>query len=260
MEDNQEILDTMIMAYRIAEDKNVLLPINVCFDGFYLSHMSERVEIPTQEQVDEFLPKYVPEHIILDPQRPMAVDPLTNGNLLTEYRLKHMMGQQNALKLLEELDKVYGEKFGRSYGGAVEEYRCDDADYVIVTMGSMTGVAKDRVDKARADGKKVGLLKMRMVRPFPCDRVAKVLSGKRAFGVVDRNVSFGWNTGIIYEEICASMNRAASFVPNVPFIAGLGGEDITATHIDYAIDKIIAQDGKTGKHDTVWLNREVMGL
>ena len=127
-------------------------------------------------------------------------------------------------------------------------------------MGSMTGVAKDRVDKARADGKKVGLLKMRMVRPFPCDRVAKVLSGKRAFGVVDRNVSFGWNTGIIYEEICASMNRAASFVPNVPFIAGLGGEDITATHIDYAIDKIIAQDGKTGKHDTVWLNREVMGL
>ena len=260
VEDNQEILDTMIMAYRIAEDKNVLLPINVCFDGFYLSHMSERVEIPTQEQVDEFLPKYVPEHIILDPRRPMAVDPLTNGNLLTEYRLKHMMGQQNALKLLEELDKVYGEKFGRSYGGAVEEYRCDDADYVIVTMGSMTGVAKDRVDKARADGKKVGLLKMRMVRPFPCDRVTKVLSGKRAFGVVDRNVSFGWNTGIIYEEICASMNRAASFVPNVPFIAGLGGEDITATHIDYAIDKIIAQDGKTGKHDTVWLNREVMGL
>ena len=78
--------------------------------------------------------------------------------------------------------------------------------------------------------------------------------------MVDRNVSFGWNTGIIYEEICASMNRAASFVPNVPFIAGLGGEDITATHIDYAIDKIIAQDGKTGKHDTVWLNREVMGL
>lgn len=156
VEDNQEILDTMIMAYRIAEDKNVLLPINVCFDGFYLSHMSERVEIPTQEQVDEFLPKYVPEHIILDPRRPMAVDPLTNGNLLTEYRLKHMMGQQNALKLLEELDKVYGEKFGRSYGGAVEEYRCDDADYVIVTMGSMTGVAKDRVDKARADGKEGG--------------------------------------------------------------------------------------------------------
>lgn len=257
VEDNQEILDTMIMAYRLAEDKNVLLPINVCFDGFYLSHMSERVEIPEQDKVDQFLPKYVPEHIILDPQRPMAVDPLTNGNLLTEYRLKHMMAQQNALKLIGELDKVYGEKFGRSYGGAVEEYRCDDADYVIVTLGSMTGVAKDCVDKARAAGKKVGLLKMRMVRPFPSERVAKVLAGKRAYGVVDRNVSFGWNTGIIYEEICASMNRAGAYVPNIPFIAGLGGEDITAEHINYAIDKIIAQDGKAEKHDTVWLNREV---
>ena len=187
----------------------------------------------------------------------MAVDPLTNGNLLTEYRLKHMMAQQNALKLIEELDKVYGEKFGRSYGGAVEEYRCDDADYVIVTLGSMTGVAKDCVDKARAEGKKVGLLKMRMVRPFPSERVAKVLAGKRVYGVVDRNVSFGWNTGIIYEEICASMNRAGAYVPNIPFIAGLGGDDITAEHINYAIDKIIAQDGKAEKHDTVWLNREV---
>ena len=121
----------------------------------------------------------------------------------------------------------------------------------------MTGVAKDCVDKARAEGKKVGLLKMRMVRPFPSERVAKVLAGKRVYGVVDRNVSFGWNTGIIYEEICASMNRAGAYVPNIPFIAGLGGEDITAEHINYAIDKIIAQDGKAEKHDTVWLNREV---
>ena len=121
----------------------------------------------------------------------------------------------------------------------------------------MTGVAKDCVDKARAEGKKVGLLKMRMVRPFPSERVAKALAGKRAYGVVDRNVSFGWDTGIIYEEICASMNRAGAYVPNIPFIAGLGGEDITAEHINYAIDKIIAQDGKAEKHDTVWLNREV---
>ena len=96
-----------------------------------------------------------------------------------------------------------------------------------------------------------------MARPFPSERVAKVLAGKRVYGVVDRNVSFGWNTGIIYEEICASMNRAGAYVPNIPFIAGLGGEDITAEHINYAIDKIIAQDGKAEKHDTVWLNREV---
>lgn len=257
VEDNQEILDTVIMAYRLAEDKNVLLPINVCFDGFYLSHMSERVEIPEQADVDAFLPKYHPEHIILDPLRPMAVDPLTNGNLLCEYRYKHMQAQQNALKLIEELDQEFGKRFGRSYGGAVEEYRCDDADYVIVAMGSMVGVAKDCVDKARDAGKKVGLLKIRMVRPFPSDRVAAVLKGKKAYGVIDRNVSFGWNTGIIYEEVCASMNRANAFAPNIPFIAGLGGEDITAMHIDYAIEKVIAYEGCTEKHETVWLNREV---
>lgn len=259
VEDNQEILDTLIMAYRIAEDKNVLLPINVCFDGFYLSHMSERVEIPEQEAVDRFLPKYVPEHILLDPLRPMAVDPLTNGNLLTEYRLKHMLAQQNALGLIEEVDREFGERFGRSYGGAIEEYRCEDAEYVLVAMGSMVGVAKDRVDRAREEGNKVGLLKMRMVRPFPADRVAAVLKGKRAFGVIDRNVSFGWNTGIIYEEVCASMNRANAFVPNIPFIAGLGGEDITAAHMDYAIKLVMDQAGNAEKHDTVWLNREVTG-
>ncbi|MCI9488100.1 MAG: phenylglyoxylate dehydrogenase [Lachnospiraceae bacterium] len=259
VEDNQEILDTLIMAYRIAEDKKVLLPINVCFDGFYLSHMSERVEIPDQESVDAFLPAYAPEHIILDPRRPMAVDPLTNGYLLTEYRLKHMMAQQNALKLLEAVDEEFGERFGRSYGGAVEEYRCEDADYVMVTMGSMTGVAKDCVDEARRAGKKVGLLKIRMVRPFPAERVARVLMGRKAFGVIDRNVSFGWNTGIIYEEVCASMNRAAAFVPNIPFIAGLGGEDITAEHIRYAIDEVMNHAEDSVKQDTVWLNREDKG-
>ena len=260
VEDNQEILDTLILAYRLAEDKNVLLPINVCFDGFYLSHMSERVEIPDQSDVDAFLPKYHPDHILLDPQRPMAVDPLTNGNLLTEYRYKHMQAQQNALRLMEQLDREFAARFGRSYGGAVEEYRCDDADYVIVTMGSMTGVSKDCVDKAREQGKKVGLLKIRMVRPFPSERVAAVLKGKKAFGVIDRNVSFGWNTGIIYEEVCASMNRAAAFVPNVPFIAGLGGEDITAEHIDFAIDRVLAADGDASRHETVWLNCELREL
>ena len=259
VEDNQEILDTLIMAYRIAEDKNVLLPINVCFDGFYLSHMSERVEIPEQAQVDDFLPKYVPEHIILDPSRPMAVDPLTNGYLLTEYRLKHMLAQQNALKLLESLDGEFKERFGRNYGGAVEEYLCEDADYILGTMGSMTGVSKDCVDAAREAGKKIGLLKIRMVRPFPSDRVAAVLKGRKAYGVIDRNVSFGWNTGIIYEEICASMNRAGQFVPNIPFIAGLGGEDITAAHIDYAIDEIINHAADAVKNATVWLNREDKG-
>ena len=258
-ENNQEALDLALMAYAVAEDPAVRTPVMVNLDGFVLTHTYELLHTVDQDKVDAYIP-YQQFANRMDLDNPKATC-ITAGPLYNmEFRYQQHQAMLNAVEKIKAADKAFGETFGRSYGGAVEEYRCDDADYVIVTMGSMTGVAKDRVDKARADGKKVGLLKMRMVRPFPCDRVAKVLSGKRAFGVVDRNVSFGWNTGIIYEEICASMNRAASFVPNVPFIAGLGGEDITATHIDYAIDKIIAQDGKTGKHDTVWLNREVMGL
>ena len=190
----------------------------------------------------------------------MAVDPLTTGALLTEYRMKHMMAQQNALKLFEKLDKEYGKKFGRSYGGAVEAYRCEDADYILVTMGSMVGVAKDRVDEARRNGIKIGLLKLRMIRPFPAEQVATVLAGRKAYGVIDRNVSFGWNTGITYEEVCAAMYRANSFVPNIAFIAGLGGEDVTGKHIDCAIKMIVEQAGKTECHPTIWLNRKDMGI
>ncbi len=257
VEDNQEILDTLIMAFRIAEDKNVLLPINVCYDGFYLSHMTERVEIPDQADVDAFLPPYHPEHILLDPERPMAVDPLTHGYLLTEYRLKHMMGQQNALGLFDEIDAEYGRRFGRSYGGAIEEYRCDGAEFVLVTMGSMTGAAKESIDRAREKGLPVGLLKVRLVRPFPAARIAKALSGKKAYGVIDRNVSFGWNTGIIYAEIGSAMNRAGLVVPSVPFICGLGGEDITMAHVDYAIERILETAGTKRFGETIWLNREV---
>ncbi len=257
VEDNQEILDSIIMAFRLAEDPRVLLPMNVCYDGFYLSHSAERVEIPSQELVDAFIPEYQPQHIILDPKRPMAVDPLTNGYLLTEYRMKHMIGQQNALKLIDELDQEFGKMFGREYGGSIETYFCEDADFILVTMGSMTGAAKDCVDLAREQGIPIGLLKVRMVRPFPAARIAAVLKGKRAYGVIDRNVSFGWNTGIIYQEICASMYRSNQNVLNIPFICGLGGEDITKAHINYAIQKI--QERAEGKisQDTIWLNREV---
>lgn len=257
VEDNQEILDSIIMAFRLAEDPNILLPVNVCYDGFYLSHSAERVEIPLQEDVDAFVPDYFPEHIILDPKRPMAVDPLTNGYLLTEYRMKHLLAQQNALKLIDELDKEFENKFGRAYGGSIETYFCDDAEYVLVTMGSMTGVAKDCIDTVRDQGVPIGLLKVRMVRPFPATRIAEVLKGKRAYGVIDRNVSFGWNTGIIYQEICASMFRSNLHVLNVPFISGLGGEDITKAHVNYAIQNILQRADEKITQNTIWLNREV---
>ena len=259
VEDNQEILDTHILAFRLAEDPGVLLPVNVCYDGFYLSHMAERVEVPSQELVDSFIPPYKPSHIRLDPKTPMAVDPLTNGPLLTEYRLRHTEGQYRALKLIDELDEEFGRIFGRRYGGLVEEYRNEDSEATLVTMGSMTGVAREAVDLAREKGKKIGLLKLRTIRPFPERRIVAALSGKKAFGVVDRSVSFGWGTGVTFPEICAAFyRRDTGRIPAVPFIGGLGGEDVTIEHMSFAIDRIL-DAAKTGtvSGDTLWLNKEV---
>lgn len=257
VEDNQEILDMMIQAFKIAEDERILLPINICYDGFYLSHMSEKVIIPDQSLVDEFLPKYKPEHIILDPERSMAVDPLTNGKLLMEYRFKHMTSQQNALKVIEEADKEFEEKFGRGYGGLIEEYRCEDAEIALVTLGSMTGAAREAVDRKREQGIKVGLVKMRALRPFPKERVFNALKGMKAYGVVDRNVSFGWNTGIIYQEVHSALYDVNGTIPSVAFIGGLGGEDLRIEYFEDAIERIqrASKEGVSSE-ETIWLTSE----
>lgn len=256
VEDNQEALDMILQAYKIAEDKRVLLPINICYDGFYLSHMTEKVFIPEQDKVDEYLPEYKPDHIILDPERPMAVDPLTNGELLMQYRYLHLQAQQNALDVIDEVDKSYGDIFGRYYGGAIEEYKMDDAEIALITMGSMTGVAKDIIDKRRSEGMKVGLVKLRSLRPFPQKRICTALKNIKSFGVIDRNVSFGWNTGVIYQEIKSALYEDDIRVPSVPFIAGLGGEDITAEMVSRAIDEIFNIVGCSTCKETIWLTRE----
>jgi len=252
-EDNQEILDMVVQAFKIAEDKRILLPINVCFDGFYLSHMTERVMVPEQEKVDGFLGEYHPDHIILDPRRPMAVDPLTNGGLLMEYRYKHMKAQQAALQVMDEVDKAYGKLFGRTYGGAIEEYRMEDAEYALVTTGSMSGAAKDAVDAKRSGGVKVGLIRMRMVRPFPAERVRGALARVKAFAVVDKNVSFGWDTGIIYQEVRSALYDGGSHVPSVPVIGGLGGEDISIRMMTDAIDAAVKAAKEQKNSETIWL-------
>lgn len=251
-EDNQEILDLVVQAFKIAEDKRVLLPINICYDGFYLSHMTERVMVPEQEKVEAFLGTYHPEHIILDPERPMAVDPLTNGALLMEYRYKHLKAQQAALGVIDEVDREFGELFGRSYGGAIEEYRMEDAEYAVITTGSMSGAAKDMVDAKREEGVKAGLIRMRMVRPFPKERIRKALAGVKAFGVVDKNVSFGCDTGIVYQEVRAAM-YGGNTVPSVPVIGGLGGEDISLRMMGDVIDTIVHAAQEQTDSETVWL-------
>jgi pyruvate ferredoxin oxidoreductase alpha subunit/phenylglyoxylate dehydrogenase alpha subunit len=251
-ENNQEILDSVIMGYRIAEDKDVLLPLNVCYDGFYLSHMSEGVDIPSQKRVDQFLPPFEIEHIKLDPKEPMSVDPLTPGDLLTEYRFRHVVAMEKAKAVIDRVDQEFQSLFKRGYGGQVEAYCAEDADLLLVTMGSPSGTAKVAVDMARAQGIGVGLLKIRALRPFPSERVVDVANDKKMIAVIDRNVCFGWGSGVVFMELKASLGSLSKGKGLLNYIGGLGGSDITVDHVLSIIQKMDIEKGKR-ESKVIWL-------
>jgi len=257
VENNQEIIDMIIQGYMISEHDDVLIPVNVCYDGFYLSHLVEGVNIPSQEEVDAFLPPVHFNHAILDPANPMSVDSLTSGEVLTRYRKSHLEAMRKALDVIEETDEKFYKVFGRRHGGAIEEYKCEDADIVLITIGAMTGTARDAVDMAREKGIKVGLIKLRFVRPFPAKRIAKILSSKSAFAVIDRSVSFGWSAGPMYMETRASLINESNAYAHFSAIGGLGGADISLRHMTAVIDKLQSIKNQPGQHETLWLTKEL---
>jgi pyruvate/2-oxoacid:ferredoxin oxidoreductase alpha subunit len=255
----QEILDSTIMAYRLAEDPEILLPVNICYEGFYLSYQSQRVEIPTQEEVDQFLaPVENSERLRLCLENPMSFSSYTfPGELYTEYRYKHCQALQRAKEKCEQIDQAFEDIFGYGYGGQIEEYRSEDADVVIVTMGSCTGTARGVIDRKRDEGLKVGLIKIRMFRPFPSERLIAALNGKQAIGVIDRNVLYASFCGHGFLELKSLLHELESPTPLLlDFIAGLGGTDITPPHVERVIDTTYsALDGQTVKPVT-WLSLE----
>lgn len=255
----QEILDTIIMAYRLAEDEDILLPINVCYLGFYLSYLSQRVDIPDQDDVDTFLaPLKKMKRTKLCLEEPLTFPAEINPGdpLFMEYRYKHCAAMERAKAKWDLIDKHFAEAFGRSYGGQIEEYRTEDADIVLVTMGSATGTAREIIDGKRDSGLRVGLIKIRMFRPFPRERMVKALSGKKAIGVIDRHPIFGWNCGHVFFEVKALQNDLEKRIPMVDFLVGAGGADITIDHMERAID--IMQDTAKGRpaKETTWLSLE----
>ena len=257
----QEILDTTVMAYKIAEHRDVMLPINVCHDGNYLSFGVTRVEVPDQQEVDDFLgPPNINWHIALDPSRPMGVDPLTGGaggagpRNFVRYRKGQVRGMQNALRVIREVHATWGECFGRYHAPLVEEYRLDDADAALVTIGSMTGAAKDAVDLARDQGEAVGLIKIKTFRPFPLQAIVAALAKVKRIGVVDRSVSFGWNCGPVYQEILGALYHTGKSIPAISFIGGLAGADITVEHFARAIALTRELEWDRASNEPVWLN------
>lgn len=241
----------IIQGYMLAEDERVLIPVNVCYDGFYSSHLVERVDVPSQEEVDAFLPAYaLPAK--LDPATPQALDPMTPGELLMKYRHNHLEAMQAALPVIDEVDAKFAAAFGRSYGGAIDTYKLDDADYALVTVGGMTGTARDVVDELRASGVKAGVLKLRFTRPFPAQRVKDALAHVKAFAVVDRSVSFGWDAGPMYVETCAALGDALADKAHFSAVGGLGGADISMAHMAAVVDKLRSLND-AGRADTLWL-------
>ena len=238
-ETNQEILDTVIQAYKISE--KVSLPSMILLDAFFLSHTSEPVQIPDQQKVDKFLPKFDPEYK-LDIESPKAFGGLVTAEWYYELRYKIHQAMEDAKKITIDVGNEFGRTFGRRYG-LVEEYKTDGANILFAVSGSMVSIARDAVDILRKNKKKVGLVKIRAFRPFPNEEIMRIMEGKKAVCVLDRNISMG-NEGIFFTEIKA----AAANLKNRPrlygFIAGLGGREISIDDIMEINDSVASGKAK----------------
>ncbi len=229
-ESNQEVYDNFIQAYPIAEDPRVHLPIMICQDGFITSHAVMNIELLEDEDVKNFVGEYEPEEFLLNPGKPIAVGPYS----VTSYAMEAKKNQEEALErskeVILEVAKKYEALTGRKYG-LFEEYRTEDADYIMVLIGSAAGTAKQAVDDLREQGKKVGVIKLRVFRPFPADELAKALSNCKAAAIMDRTESYNGNGGPLGSEITAGLFRNKVMIEAVNYIYGLAGRDFTVTDV-----------------------------
>lgn len=244
-ENNQEAYDNNLMAHKIAENKDVQLPIMICQDGFITSHSIENIELENDEDVKKFVGEYHPEHYLLNKKEPMAIGPLD----LQAYLFEHKAQQGNAMKaakqVILDVSKEFEKWTGRHYD-LFEEYKLDDAEIAIVCMNSTAGTTKAIVDKLREQGVKAGLLKIRVYRPFPGEEVAKELSHLKAIAVLDKSDSLNAIGGALFEDVVSSMYVAKQNVPVVNYVYGIGGRDTTEKEIKSVYTDLaeIAKDGK----------------
>ncbi len=235
-EDVQESADMIPQLYKIAEDEEVLLPAMACMDGFILSHVYEPVILLEQSLTDEFLPPYSPENV-LDPKNPMSFGAFADPSTYTEFRYRQEKAMGVALKKIEEVANEFKDVYGRYYGGLIDGYVLDDAEIVIMAMGSVIGTIKDTIDVLRSEGESVGLLKVRSFRPFPVEAVRTALKNARIVITLDKNISIGKNEGALCTEVKACLHNTDLRVPVIGFMLGHGGRDIPMSTIKKIVSK-----------------------
>ena len=251
--DNQEVFDTIIQAYKLCEDERVFLPAMVCLEGFILSHTYMPVKIPNQEEIDDFLPPYK-SGWILDTNRPLSHGNLVSPEWYMEFRYMIQEAMENAKSLIPKIDKEYGKRFGFEYSGLVEKYKCEDADLILLTMGTMGSDAKIAVDHLRKDGLKVGSARVRVFRPFPVEEIIELSKQTQMFSAIDRHISFGME-GFLATETKASLFNQKDSPLVAGFIAGLGGRDVSSETIEKIAKKSLKwmRAGKVEK-ETEWVD------
>ncbi len=243
-EDAQEALDLALMSWRIAEDPRVSTPVMVNLDGFVLTHTYETVEIPAQAQADAFLPPYVTENRVdFDNPKNLAFSAGPDTNFIFKY--KAHTGMLAAKDAIAETERAFAEIFGRQYAGLTENYRTEDADFILVTLGSIAGLCRETADRLREQGIRAGVVRIRYMRPFPNEAVADALRGAKAFAVLEKDISFG-NEGAVYTNVNSALQKAGLTVPGSNYIGGLGGRDISAQ--DIAEIFAAMQSGASGVH------------
>jgi pyruvate/2-oxoacid:ferredoxin oxidoreductase alpha subunit len=247
VENAQEVVDTVIQSYRVAEHRDVLLPVAVCYEGLIVSHFLEPVALPAQSSVDQFLPPYDPEHVLLSPKKVMHLSVYVSDQYFMEYKYQQQEAMENAKKVIKEIDQDFGEAFGRSYGGLIQSYRMEDAEVALLAMGSHCGLARMAVDDFRKDGIPIGSLKLRVFRPFPEEELRSLTKDLRLLIVLDRDASIGMG-GIVYSEVAGSLYSMKSKPDLVNYIVGLGGRILKLPDLKSLIQDAVtrAKEGAIG--------------
>jgi len=254
---SQEALDTTLIGYRVAEDRRVLLPLAVSADGAFLTHSQALTMVPPKSKVDKYLPRYDRGDLLLHPDNPITVAPQANEDWVIEIRRQNDEAMKRASTVIEEAYADFRRVFGRGPENPwFEEYMTEDADVILVGMGTISLPIKVGIRNMRAKGKKVGLVRLRWFRPFPTDRLVAALSKAKAIGVIDRDYSFGspFYSGVVANEIRAAMYNAEKRPPLLSFISGLGGREVTLEDVYKATD-LCQNAANAGKADakTHWL-------